>query len=168
MKKLTSDHVFTQSELVQNFYDKIYQEGQDYSKFKLTLIRKGIPGEVIETIVESGLETTKTVQEGEYVVLALTKARELYVITEEKFLTRYEELNEPLPVGVTSDYKVYTPTGKIKGLKASEIMDCADAWFIAPWGEKMRVQPEDILAIPLGLKPEIYRIAWAEFLQTYK
>lgn len=166
--KITAGQVFTQEEMVKNFFDKIMKEGVEYSKFKLTLIRKGILGELIETVVESGLETTKVVAEGEYVVLALTKAREQYVITEEKFLTRYEELNEPLPEGVSSDFKVYTPTGRIKGLKAKEIMDCEEGFFIAPWGERMKVQGEDILAVPLGLNPEIYRIAWAEFLQTYR
>jgi hypothetical protein len=167
LTKIPPGIVLTQAQMVASFYHKIMTEGQDYSKFKLTLIRPGIPGEVIETVVESGLETTKVVSPGEYVVRALTKAGEEYVITAEKFLTRYEELNEPLPEGVPPEFKLYTPTGKIKGLKASVVME-GEVWFIAPWGEKMRLLPEDILAVPLGLKPEIYRIAWAEFLQTYK
>ncbi len=168
MKKLNATEVLSQERLIELFYEKIKNEGVMYLKFLPTLIRKGVVGEKIETFVASGLETTKVVSENEYVVQAMTTTKEQYVITEEKLIGQYELTNDPVPEGVSSEFKIYLPKGKIIGLKAELLMDCPEAWFMASWGEKMRVQPEDILAVPVGLKPEIYRIAFCEFLQTYK
>lgn len=169
MKKLDSKKILTQEEMILRYHDHILCHGQVFEKFKAALIRPGIIGEVIETIVADGLETRKVVGEDEYVVQSLTKARETYVISGIKFRLRYRLLEDKVPEEFNNQgYGTYQSLGQIKAVAAKTLMEGDEAWFIADRGEKMRLRPDDMLAQAVGLKPELYRIAIAEFLETYK
>lgn len=169
--KIKKGIILTQEEMIEKYYNLINTHGDYYKKFQLTYARKGIVGERIDTIVESGLETSVIVKENQIVILAQTNAKEQYVVNEEKFYGRYDEIKIPVPDELKEKgFKNYQSKGEIKTILASNIMEegVDEIFFIASWGEQMRCQATDHLAIPLGLKPEIYRIAVSEFKQTYR
>ena len=171
IQKIKVNEQLSQEEMLKRFYDYIEQHGQTYSKSQKIYARPGIVGEKIQTIVQSGLETEVVVKTNQIVIRNQTKAQEEYVVMEEKFKFRYVKNNDIVPDELAKKgYDCFTPTGKIKGIIAKTIFEdnVSDIQFIASWKELMKCSSEDIIAIPIGTKPEVYRIAWAEFLETYQ
>lgn len=166
-KKINSATPLSQKEMVERFYDFIVKNGKKFKKTQLTYIREGVVGEEVITLVESGPETKKIVEADQFVVQAITNAKEEYVITKDKFLKRYEYLKEAPEELQKLGFKIYTPKGKIIAVKGSEISEVDDIHFEAPWKELMKMQIQDWIAIPVGFAPEVYRIALSEFNQTY-
>jgi hypothetical protein len=171
MNLITLEKTLSQEEILQLLYSHISSTGQNYSKFKSIFARPGIVGEKITTVVASGKETEVIVQQNKIVIRNQTLAQEEYVVGEDKFNYRYEENNEPVPADLKQrGYRSYTPKGKIKAIVAHTVFaeNVTEIQFTASWNELMVCKKDDLLAIPIGTKPEIYRIAIEEFLETYK
>jgi hypothetical protein len=158
----------SQSDLLAIVQPLMAEYGMIYSKKGQIIARQAHPGERIETITSDGLETVNTAHAGDYIVQNKTEAGERYIISKAKFEQRYtfvEKLNQ-------TD-SIYKSIGQIRGLKLTkDIMhkmgiEGSTFHFTAPWGEQMVAKKDDIIAMPIGAKPEVYRIAWLEFLETY-
>jgi hypothetical protein len=171
VQKIKENEKLTQDEMIHRFYDYIENFGVTYSKSQKIYARPGIVGERIDTMVDSGIETSVIVQENKVVIRNQTKAQEEYVVGKEKFEFRYRINEDTVPDELSVlGYKCYTPVGQVKGVVASDLFETGvdEIYFTASWNELMKCQKEDIVAIPIGTKKEVYRIAISEFYQTYK
>ena len=148
--------MLSQEQMVQKFAPLIKKEGKTYRKSVVVKARLASLGEVIQTITDGKVETSNAAKEGDFVVINPTG--ECYIIPGDKFKKRYEHFEG-------DEYKA---TGRIIGLIASkEIADeCPE--FEAAWGEPMILEEGDVLAMPLGGDPEVYRIAKSVFKETYE
>lgn len=63
----------------------VLQKAKTYEKFKVIYARKAVPGEIIKTYTADGYETQNTAGEGDFVVKNTTDAKEMYILTKEKF-----------------------------------------------------------------------------------
>ncbi len=164
---LQNEKVLSQQELLEKID---FSKAVIFEKYKEVHARKAVPGEIIKTYTKDGLETQNVAKEGDFVVKNITEAEEMYILTEEKFNSRYE-----FKADVDNDWKLYRPLGKIKGIKVDGkvfrklgIEKSAKEFYItANWGEKMIVKKNDYLVSPLD-NSEVYRIARKEFFETYK
>jgi hypothetical protein len=124
------------------------------------LARPAVPGERIDTITSDGKETTNVARDGDWVVENQTEAREQYILTETKFLPRYD------PVGNISvmGWQAFQAKGSVIAMPhlGPELV------LVADWGEIMPVKPMDMLCTPYPGRNEVYRIAAKEFHETYK
>ncbi|RRD38437.1 hypothetical protein EII29_10370 [Leptotrichia sp. OH3620_COT-345] len=164
---LKEENVISQKELLQKLdFSKV----QIYEKYKEVYARKAVEGEKIKTYTKDGFETENTAKKGDYIVKNNTEAKEMYIISEEKFNSRYE-----FKAVADSEWKIYKPIGKIKGIKVNvKILKQLgikkgkkEFYIIANWGEKMTVKINDYLVSPLD-NTEVYRIAEKEFFETYR
>lgn len=141
---------------------------ETYEKYKNVLARKAVAGEIIVTYTQDGLETQNTAGTNDYVVQNLTKAKEKYLVSEQKFQDRYEFLQK-----YDENLDLYKPKGKIKAIKVNrklrKKLDIKSSSFhiITAWNEKMIVKDGDYLVAPPDFS-EVYRIAKKEFFETYK
>ncbi|NYV28194.1 hypothetical protein HP397_05165 [Streptobacillus felis] len=141
-----------------------------YEKYKKVHARKAIEGEEILTITKDGIETKNIAKKNNVVVKNLTDAKEMYIMSEEKFNKRYKFIEN-----FDEFWSIYIPIGKVKAIKVDEniltllnIEDKTKTFFItAAWGENMIVKLNDFLVTPLD-NSEVYRIAEHEFFETYK
>lgn len=169
--KISKKQILTQKEMIENFYAFIKEEGQAFKKVAKVYARPAVPGERVETIVQSGLETVATATENQTLILAQTEAQERYLVKNDKFKLRYKPIYESLPRDLSDQgFLCYQGIGMVMAVKAKTLMDSdtEEAFFVASWGEKMRCQADDYIAFPVGSPKEIYRIAKAEFDQTYR
>ena len=162
-----SENAFTQEELL-NVLKPHLEKAATYKKFKIIYARNAVNGEEISTYTADGLETKNTAKSGDYVVKNTTDAKEMYILTKEKFDKRYKYQKK-----LDNTWNVYEPLGEIKVLKVDKsllktlgIKD-NEFYIIASWGEKMIVKTNDFLVSPLDYS-EVYRIAEKEFFETYK
>lgn len=154
-----------QKEAQEKFIPLIESEGAIYEKFSQILARPALKDEVIETITGDGKETKNTAKEGDYVVCnASTKAKELYILPANKLSSRYKLINSRSESDAA--WSCYQATGQCKAVTyEGESMS-----FVASWGEDMVLKPGDKICTPHPPfdTPEVYRIAAAEFEQTYR
>ena len=68
----------------------VLQKAKTYEKFKEIYARKAVPGEVIKTYTSDGYETQNTAGDGDFIVKNTTDAKEMYILTKEKFEKRYK------------------------------------------------------------------------------
>jgi hypothetical protein len=167
VKRLMARVRIGQSELKRKVLPRIRAEGKLYRKFREIHARKAAPGEKIVSVTGDGRETENTAKAGDWIVRATTQARELYIMNDENFASRYR-----LAQDIDDRWGRYEPLGEVLAVEVdTEILDLlgkSTTFFIeAPWGEAQRVREGDKLAAPPALD-EIYRIARAEFRETYK
>jgi hypothetical protein len=149
----------TQQEIFDVFSPYLIDNGRDFFKTGLVLVRRAVPGEQIETWTADGLETTNVANEGDYIVQNLqTEYQEQYIVTEKMFFKRYKFFYFS-----DNDHAVYMPTGKIR----AAVYYGEDLSFIAKWGRPMILKTGDYLVSPYPTLDEIYRIASKEFYETY-
>jgi hypothetical protein len=128
--------------------------GSIYQKQGVIEARPAVEGEVIVTVTGDGKETQNTANAGDYVVTNQTTAREQYIVPGETFAKKYEAIdNRP---------GWYYPKGRI----TVQEWPYDEQTFIAAWGQEMVIKKGDYLVRPVGGN-EVYRIARAEFHQTY-
>jgi hypothetical protein len=84
--------IITQKQAKQDILPRILAKGQHYRKVTQVLARPAIHGERIDTITSDGKETTNVANSGDWVVENQTGAREQYILTEAKFLPRYDPI----------------------------------------------------------------------------
>jgi hypothetical protein len=151
----------SQADAVARFSPMIEEKGRDYAKFTRVEARPEKVGEKIDTHTGDGKETTNTAKEGDMVLCNIdTAAKEEYILSADKLAKRYKELGE----GSRDGWKLYQATGEFRGYEYHG----EEMHFIATWGEEMVLKDGDMIGTPLPGKNEVYRIAKAEFLSTYR
>lgn len=161
------EKVLSQQELLEKLD---FKTAKSFEKYKEVFARKAVEGEVILTYTKDGLETKNIAKAGDYIVKNSTEAKEMYILTEKKFNSRYE-----LKGKIDDTWNVYKPLGKVKGIKVTnkifKLLGISkgekEFYIMANWGEKMVVKKNDYLVSPFD-NSEVYRIAEKEFFETYK
>ncbi len=164
--KLTPLSAITQQTLLQKVRPLLEQHGRTYQKIGRVLARPAQAGEVIHTITADGLETTNTAKPGDWLVQNPTHAAEQYLVPSDAFEQRYQYLRP-----ASNDWAEYQAIGRIRALPLTDqwlqALQLPEAFeFIAAWGSPMKAQKGDFLASPEDFS-EVYRIAQAEFWETY-
>lgn len=162
-----NERIFSQKELLEKLNFKIALE---YEKYKEVYARKAINSEEILTYTKDGLETKNIAKDGDYIVKNDTEAKEMYILTEKKFNSRYE-----LKEKIDDIWSKYKPLGKVRAINVDNELfkilgldnNINEFYILAAWGEKMVVKKDDFLVAPLDYS-ETYRIARKEFFETYK
>jgi hypothetical protein len=150
----------SQKEMFETYFPHIVDQGNEFYKCSLVLVRRAKDGEYIETWTADGLETTNYAKPGDFVVKNLqTEYMEEYIVTEKVFFQRYKFFYFS-----DSDHAVYMPTGKIKAV----MYVGEDTSFIAAWGRQMMLKTGDFLVSPYPYLNEVYRIASKEFYESYE
>jgi hypothetical protein len=145
----------SQADAVAKFIPMIDANGKHYKKFVKIFARPATEGEVIKTITKDGKETTNTAASGDYVVK--NPGGEEYIVKPKVIANNYA------PTGVKkSGWVEYQAFGEVDGIEWND----APFMLIAKWGETMPVKPGDMVVTGDG--KEVYRIARAEFIETYK
>lgn len=157
-----------QETLVEKVLPRINEASRKYEKFQRVHARPAKPGEVIVSMTGDGEETTNTAGTDDLVVKNLTAAKEMYLVGQDKFESRYTL------VGAVDDrWSEYVPQGEVLGIEVSrdltDMLDVGEEFLIvAPWGTEQLVREGDMLVSPLPALDEVYRIARKEFEETYK
>ena len=130
---LQEEKVLSQQELLEKMD---FSKAQTYEKYKEVYARKAVPGEIIKTYTKDGLETQNIAKEGDFVVRNITEAEEMYILTAEKFNSRYE-----FKADTDNEWKLYKPLGKIKGIKVDNkiLRKLADKFEITPEGDLLAI-----------------------------
>jgi hypothetical protein len=150
----------SQKEFFEINFPHIFENGDNYSKFGLVLVRRAEPKEYIETWTADGLETTNYANDGDFVLRNLqTEYQEEYIVTEEMFFKRYKFFYYS-----DNDHAVYMPTGRVRAVTYYG----EETSFIANWGRPMALKSGDYIVTPYPDLNEIYRIAAKEFHETYQ
>ncbi len=159
--------MLTQKELLTRVRPLLERKGRTYEKTTHVFARPAREGEAVSTITADGLETVNVAGAGDWLVRNQTEAGEAYLLPAEKFAQRYHYLRP-----AEGDWAEYQATGRIRALELTP--KCLRTWqlpaeftFIAAWGSPMIARQGDFLACPEDLS-EVYRIARAEFEQTYR
>ena len=157
----------TQEEMKQIVLPLLKKKGSIYQKVKKIFARKAKQIETIITATNDGKETVNRAHPGDYIVKNQTAAGEEYVLTPQKFRTRYAFKKR-----AKSGFSEYEPTGRIHAIEVNQrflrkFNVKNRFYFMASWGSKMVVKEKDFLACPVG-EEEVYRIARKEFFETYQ
>lgn len=165
---------YSQSQMLENFGEKIKTEGKLYNKRGGVFGRAAKDGESIDTILGGVKETTNTAKEGDFVVSNQTSSEELYILTADKLKKRYEESEDvDVPDKLKQlGFKYYKAKGACMAIKyTDELGQCEEFKFMASWGEEMLCQRGDYLVCPVNdgsVENEVYRIEQNAFLETYE
>ena len=158
--------MISQTELLDRVQPLMKSKGVPFKKYQNVFARPANEGEIISTVTTDGVETTNQAKAGDFIVKNQTGAREMYILTQQKFQARYTLLktNE-------DGFSEYYPIGKITALELTtdllEDLRLPHVFhFQAPWGEAMIAKKDDFLACPPS-GGEVYRIARKEFFETY-
>jgi hypothetical protein len=157
----------SQEKMKDLFLPLLKNKGKVFIKYQNIWARKVQVEESITTTTNDGIETSNIAKKGDFIVKNQTKSGEQYVLTPDKFTSRYQS------TGVEKDgFEEFKPVGKIIALKLDkrilEGVNLSDIFqFMANWGAEMVAKKGDYLACPLDYS-EIYRIAKKEFFETYK
>jgi hypothetical protein len=167
VKRLTALVRIAQTELQHKLLPRIRKDGELYRKFREVHARKATPGETIVSVTGDGRETENTAKAGDWIVRNTTQAREEYIVGADKFESRYRRVGD-----LDEQWSRYQPLGEVRAVEVDgavlELLGKSTTFFIeAPWGEAQRVREGDELAAPPALD-EVYRIARAEFRETYE
>mmetsp|Transcript_135659 Transcript_135659/g.270691 ORF Transcript_135659/g.270691 Transcript_135659/m.270691 type:complete len:185 (-) Transcript_135659:210-764(-) len=173
-----------QEAMIQRLGPILLERGLTYRKFGRAFLKKGVTGEVLETIFDGKVETTRTLEEGDWIVRADTAAKERYSLPDAKFRRLYEAV--PVPFEDHPDaaelkaegFEAFQPCGRCLALVADAALleeHVPGGQFMASWGSPMLVEEGDFLAAPAPPggkgKPEsigeVYRIEKSAFANTY-
>ena len=166
-KKSSDNVIIEQSDLLSALKTQ-FENATVYEKYQNVYARKATEGEKVKTYTSDGLETENVAKSSDFVVKNMTESKEEYILSDEKFNSRYELKTE----NVDDAWSLYKPTGKVKAIKVdNNILDVfsienSEFYIIAAWDEEMIVKEGDYLVSPLDYT-EIYRIAEKEFFETY-
>ncbi|MDW8229620.1 MAG: hypothetical protein RMJ33_07260 [Saprospiraceae bacterium] len=143
------------------------REGRAYRKTTRVFARPAREGETVNTVTADGLETVNVAKPGDWLVRNQTEAGEAYLLPEQKFAQRYQYLRP-----AEGEWAEYQSIGHIRALELTPerlqtLQLPAEFEFIAAWGSPMLARRGDFLACPEDFR-EVYRIARAEFEQTYE
>ncbi|MCC7244529.1 MAG: hypothetical protein IT269_02525 [Saprospiraceae bacterium] len=163
---MTKTKALSQLALLKKIRPLLETHGSLFQKKQRILAKRASGGERVETHTSDGLETVNMAQHGDYIVENQTKAREIYVLPEDKFTARYRLIG---PAG--NGFHEYEPTGKIVAIELNSALLSAlslpDTFrFMAPWKSDMVAKKGDFLVSPTEFS-EVYRIARNEFFETY-
>jgi hypothetical protein len=155
-----------QHELCAKLLERLLGTGRLYRKTREVNAIQARGGERIVSVTADGRETEKTAATGDYIVENRTGAKERYIVGADKFAERYRRV-----AALADGWSRYRPTGEVRALEVDTqlltLLDRPEEFYIeAPWGEAQRVRVGDLLAAPPS-GDEIYRIAAAEFRETY-
>jgi tetratricopeptide (TPR) repeat protein len=158
----------TQKDLLERLLPIINDEGGHYRKSQQVHARPAVEGEIIVSVTADGEETSKMATAGEMVIKNLTVAREEYLVSQTTFEDRYTSTEK-----VDDSWTLYDPLGEIRAIEitreVTELLNVGDEFFImASWGSEQAAREGDFFVAPLPKLNEVYRIARAEFEQTYK
>ncbi len=153
----------SQEQAAQFFLPAIERTGMKYKKIGRVGARDAVVAEKIITYTSDGKETENIAAEGDMVIRNPTG--EEYIISGEKFRKRYMFVEDAPSV---EGWKTYDPTGECEAaeFRGSRFDLPNPFYFTASWGERMVIKDGDMLAT-IDRK-EVYRIARAEFDQTYQ
>ncbi|RWZ87226.1 MAG: hypothetical protein EO766_11920 [Hydrotalea sp. AMD] len=146
----------SKTEIQQIFHS---QTSNRFYKFREVQARKAIPCEVVVTVINGEIETKNVADQDSVVVMNITtKSREQHIISTTKFASRYQNGEN-----ITEDWSTFQPIGEVDAMEWFE--DSVE--FEAPWGELMIIHKGDFLCGIPDSPTDIYRIARAEFFDTY-
>ena len=156
-----------QARLIEHVMPLLEARRNSFRKTRQVHARAAVDGEQIVSVTSNGIETTNVAKAGDMVVRNLTEAGEMYIISAKSFPGLYEFADES-----GDGWAVYDPKGRILALEVDEQLTAElgvspDFVIEAPWGSDERVCVGDYLVAPLPALDKIYRIARAEFEQTY-
>ncbi len=145
----------------------IRDRGYNYRKSLQVHARSAVPGEVVISVTDTGVETRNTAAPDDVVVRNLTKAREEYIVDQKTFDELYTAVE-----AVDDSWTLYDPSGEIRAVEISrdmrELLRVGKEFLIiAPWDNEQLCREGDFLAAPLPGLDKVYRIARSEFDQTY-
>jgi hypothetical protein len=159
----------TQEEMLKKYGPRIEKEGKRFKKSAIIQARPAEEGEAVVTITDGKVETKNVAKKGDWLVVNPTG--EEYLISDEKMKSRYEKLAHMSSVLLKNklvDFSYFKATGKIMAIVADDKDATEDPTFMASWGEPMILEAGDVLAMPIGSKPEVYRIEGGVFDKTYE
>lgn len=168
LKGLTEQLPVPQLLLMKTILPNILASAKKFEKFQQIHARPATPKEVVVSITADGEETTNTASAGDYVVKNLTKAAERYLVSEEKFEARYQYVSD-----LEDGWKLYDPIGEVYAIEitreiTSELTVGEEFYIMPSWNSEQFAQEGDLLVSPLPSLDEVYRIARAEFEETYR
>ena len=157
----------SQKMMKEYFLPLLEKDGAVHSKKTNVFAKEAKGGERVETITGDGKETISTAKAGDYLIKNQTEAKEMYIVSPDKFQERYAFLRE-----AENGFAEYRAIGEVLALELTAAIQRqlrleTPFCFEAPWGEEMIARAGDFLAAPLD-RSEIYRIARKEFLETYE
>eukprot|EP00419_Tripos_fusus_P008043 CAMPEP_0172685902 /NCGR_PEP_ID=MMETSP1074-20121228/20568_1 /TAXON_ID=2916 /ORGANISM="Ceratium fusus, Strain PA161109" /LENGTH=173 /DNA_ID=CAMNT_0013505133 /DNA_START=51 /DNA_END=572 /DNA_ORIENTATION=- len=171
--------------MTEQFGPILLKQGATYRKIGRAFFKKGVAGEIIDTIIDGKVETTRMLKEGDWIVRADTSAAERYSMSDANFKKRYQ--TQPVPFDDHPDaaelkaegFQAFEPCGRCLALVADASLLAKylpGGRFTAPWNSPMLVEEGDALvatAPPGGQgKPtevtDIYRIEKSAFAETYE
>lgn len=138
--------------------DEAFAKAPRYRKSVIVEARKTLKEEKLDTILASGVhETSRIVPVGHWIIT--NPGGEEYAVTEEKFLSRYEQMEDGRWRAKGVIRALRNPTGE-------------DVEIMAPWGEPQYGDKLCLFATSLDEEGEItndrYIIGGAEFAETYE
>ncbi len=147
---------------IQGLFESLFSSGltNRYKKFQPVDARQADNGEIIITVIGGEIETTNVAKDNGVILMNMTtKSREQYILTLDKFKSRYKHTET-----INGEWNRYEPIGEV---------DCIEwinrsAQFLAPWDELMIINKGDFLCRVPGTIDDVYRIARDEFFETYK
>jgi len=162
----------TQKQILSIMKPIIQGSGSKYLKQGNVEARPAINGEIIITNTKDGEETRNTANESDFIIKNPTG--EEYIISAKKLADRYKLL-EGKVANAGSSYKVYSATGQCFGVEVTQeivtklgLESTTSSFEFEPsWGGSMKCNVGDMLVSPSDDMPEVYRIAIAEFNETY-
>jgi len=172
----TSNHR-TQTEMLEIFKERIKRDGRLMVKVEPCMSRPGKMGERVVTWVNPRVISDVVIQDDtSMVVRAPTMDRELYVLSQEKFLANWipepQELDLSNPVNrllAEKGFKHYRPKPNKKwtyAVKMEDMERIPTGCFRSSWGTMQPVQAGDFLAMPESAN-EIYLMP-KEVLTCYR
>lgn len=159
----------TQEEMLKKYGQRIEKEGKRFRKSAIVQAKPAKEGESVVTITDGKVETKNVAKKGDWLVVNPTG--EEYLLPDEKIKSRYEKLDHldaVLLKNKLDGFDYFKATGKVMAIVADDKDATEDPTFIASWGEPMILESGDVLAMPIGSKPEIYRIEGDVFDKTYE
>jgi hypothetical protein len=156
-----------QEDLKSALLDHILTEGKLFKKTESVRARLACDGEVVVTITADGEEGHNNAKAGDWVVQNQTAAKEKYIVTNEKFRSRYEIHAEP-----TEQWQEYQPLGEAHAIEithdvTTQLNVGSNFFIVASWNETQFASEGDYFVSPSPDFDEIYRIGKPEFEKTY-
>ena len=156
-----------QATVMQQIMPLIRERGIRYRKSLNVRAKRATKTQTVVSLTSDGRETANKAAAGDFIVRNLTSARETYVVTAEKFHSRYQRICEN-----EDGFALYEPKGEVSALAIDgyvlATLNKGEVFYIeAPWGSPERAAKGDYFVTPADMS-EIYRIGRREFHETYK
>lgn len=159
--------MYSQQEIISQFFTILKETGQRYTKKSLIRAMKAHPGTLVTTRTSDGQAYENTAEPGDWLIENQTAVSEHYLMKEAIFSKKYS-LHQALGEG----WGAYRALGQVyaKQLTTQEIYDFTGSQnidFEGPLNKTVSLRQGDFLVIPTD-ESEVYRITEKEFLQTYE